>query len=863
MNNLQAPQSGKQPPQKDKRSSAGARGNWAWRDRPGIFWLIVAAIVAFAHPAIPASRWLLVHALLLGAVTHSLMVWSRHFVITLLKLPADDRKQQELRLKLLHAGVLVVVVGVVGGWLPVTIVGATLVVAAVLWHAYALIVAMKRALPARFDYTPRYYLVAALLLPVGVVFGVCLAAGFGPEIQGRLAFAHTTTNLLGWVGISVIGTASTLWPTMLRTRLVDGTERWARRALPVLIVGIFTMWAGAALDLRPLAAAGVAIYAVGLATMGVFFARTVKAKRPDHFATWSMGAGFIWFLVGVIWLFVDVLRADDWEQVFSSYDALTPVFAGGFVAQVLFGALAYLIPSVIGGGPSVVRAGSAVVDRWGVYRVLVVNLGLAIWLATDISAIRVTLSVVILLPLVGAIVFMLGAVKASVAAMRAMREGGAPTPPDTSAKPIGLQVVAALATLIVAVGAGVMWDPAAAGFSMAGSTDVTPTGKTKTVAVTMKDMRFFPDKITVNKGDRLVIKLTHKEAGQIHDLVLANGVSSGRMREGETKKVDVGVVGKSMDGWCSVAGHRQMGMTMQVVVTGSGAHEGHELANDEATKATDMADMHSKPPADWQAPDASLPPLPPGPPTVRRVEMRVTEKTIEVAPGIKQKRWLFGGSAPGPVLHGRVGDTFEVTLINDGTMGHSIDFHASEIAPNKVMRTIAPGESLVYRFKANRSGIWMYHCSTMPMSLHIAKGLYGAVVIEPRDLPRVDRSYVLVQGEHDLSSKPMMSFNGYAFAYRYRPLPAKVGETVRFWVLDAGPDHPLSFHVVGEQFDTVWSEGRYLIKKQPGVGSQALGLLPAQGGFVELSAKEPGDYPFVNHVMTDAERGASGVLSVR
>ena len=148
MNNLQAPQSGKQPPQKDMRSSAGARGNWAWRDRPGIFWLIVAAIVAFAHPAIPASRWLLVHALLLGAVTHSLMVWSRHFVITLLKLPADDRKQQELRLKLLHAGVLVVVVGVVGGWLPVTIVGATLVVAAVLWHAYALIVAMKRALPS-------------------------------------------------------------------------------------------------------------------------------------------------------------------------------------------------------------------------------------------------------------------------------------------------------------------------------------------------------------------------------------------------------------------------------------------------------------------------------------------------------------------------------------------------------------------------------------------------------------------------------------------------------------------------------------------------------------------------------------------
>ena len=80
---------------------------------------------------------------------------------------------------------------------------------------------------------------------------------------------------------------------------------------------------------------------------------------------------------------------------------------------------------------------------------------------------------------------------------------------------------------------------------------------------------------------------------------------------------------------------------------------------------------------------------------------------------------------------------------------------------------------------------------------------------------------------------------------------------------DAGPDRALSFHVVGEQFDTVWSEGRYLIKEKPGVGSQALGLLPAQGGFVELSAQQPGDYPFVNHIMSDAERGASGVLSVK
>lgn len=109
--------------------------------------------------------------------------------------------------------------------------------------------------------------------------------------------------------------------------------------------------------------------------------------------------------------------------------------------------------------------------------------------------------------------------------------------------------------------------------------------------------------------------------------------------------------------------------------------------------------------------------------------------------------WTFGGSAPGPTLHGRVGDRFVITLINDASIGHSIDFHAGARAPDRVMRTIPPGGRLVYRFTATRAGIWMYHCSTTPTSAHIANGLFGAVVIEPRDLEPADRSFVLVQSE--------------------------------------------------------------------------------------------------------------------
>ena len=223
-----------------------------------------------------------------------------------------------------------------------------------------------------------------------------------------------------------------------------------------------------------------------------------------------------------------------------------------------------------------------------------------------------------------------------------------------------------------------------------------------------------------------------------------------------------------------------------------------------------------------------------------------------------------------------MGDRFEITLVNDGSIGHSVDFHAGSLAPGAPMRTLDPGESLTYRFTATRAGVWMYHCSTMPMSAHIANGMFGAVVIEPPGLPRVDRSYVLVQSELylgpqggtvdadkvDAEQPDAVVFDGYADQYDHRPLPARVGERVRVWVLDAGPNRATSFHVVGGQFDTTYAEGAYLLRRGHG-GAQSLGLQPAQGGFVELTFPEAGSYPFVSHVMVDAERGAHGLFEVR
>jgi nitrite reductase (NO-forming) len=377
----------------------------------------------------------------------------------------------------------------------------------------------------------------------------------------------------------------------------------------------------------------------------------------------------------------------------------------------------------------------------------------------------------------------------------------------------------------------------------------------------------------------------------VHDLVLDSGVDSGRLSPGASATLDVGVVGRDVEGWCSVVGHRQMGMVLTIVATGSDGHSdhahgpgadepaAHEHAPDasaapEPQTAASALDHMATPGAGFVAHDAALPPLGEG--RLHRRTLTVTEVEREVAPGVTQRLWTYNGSAPGPVLHGRVGDTFEITLVNDGTIGHSVDFHAGALAPDRPMRTIAPGESLVYRFTARRAGIWMYHCSTMPMSAHIANGMFGAVVIEPQGLPEVDRSYLLVQSELYLGPQggevdtaklaaeepDAVVFNGYANQYDARPLTARVGERVRVWVLDAGPNRPSSFHVVGGQFDTTYLEGAYLLRGGGDGGAQTLALAAAQGGFVELTFPEPGRYPFVSHVMVDAERGAHGTFDV-
>jgi nitrite reductase (NO-forming) len=848
-----------------------------------LIWLTATVAVAFAHPFVPAPRWLMIHLLLLGAVSHAILVWSRYFTDALLHSADDDRRGQDRRLLLLNGGVLAVVTGVVSDTWPATLLGATAVGSAVLWHGWTIVRQLRTALPARFGSSVRYYVAAACFLPVGAGLGTALARGLADPWHARLVVAHASVMLLGWVGLTVVGTLVTLWPTMLRTRIAEGAEAASARALPVLVGSVLVAAGGAAAGLRPVAALGVGGYVVGMLLTAPAFVVAVRRKPPSEFPAWSVLAGLTWLTGTLVTLAVGIGTASSWQRVDEVFGWLTPFLAAGFGAQVLMGALSYLVPVALGGGPTPVRAANAVLDRAAPLRLVLANAGLLLCALPVPSTVRVLASVLVLLALAATLPLLLLAVRASRRAKAAPPSSRKDRAEVARGRPAGQAAgfaVTGLAAAAMVVAAGVAVDPAAvgAGTTVSAAAGVASTGETTTIEVEARGMRFVPDTISVPAGNRLVIVLTNTDDEDVHDLVVDTGARSGRLAPGRTARVDVGVVGRDLEGWCSVIGHRQMGMVLTVGVTGSAPTGSAAGADDpdpipDSTPAADSLDLMAEPSPGWAPRHAALPPL-----STSRVHRRtfvVRDVVREVSPGVTQRLWTYDGTAPGPVLHGKVGDRFEITLVNSGSIGHSIDFHAGALAPRRPMRTIAPGQSLTYRFRATRAGVWMYHCSTMPMSAHIANGLFGAVVIEPPDLPRVDRSYVLVQSELFLGEQggevdvPKLSaeepdlvvFNGYANQYDHAPLTARVGERVRVWVLDAGPNRPTSFHVVGGQFDTVYSEGAYLLRPGSG-GAQSLGLQAAQGGFVELTFPEPGDYPFVSHLMVDAERGAHGLFRV-
>ena len=198
--------------------------------------------------------------------------------------------------------------------------------------------------------------------------------------------------------------------------------------------------------------------------------------------------------------------------------------------------------------------------------------------------------------------------------------------------------------------------------------------------------------------------------------------------------------------------------------------------------------------------------------------------------------------------------------------------------PTSLSGTSRLGESITFRFRASDPGIYMYHCGTKPVLAHIANGMYGAIIVQPKAaLPPVDNEYVLVGSEWYLTSDGVsepasldmgkarsrmpdwVTFNGYANQYVTHPLTADPGETTRFWVVAAGPTNNVNFHVVGAMLDRAWINSD-VTQFQRNVQTA---IVPAGGGaFFDVKVDAEGLYPFVSHAFADVDLGQVGLLKV-
>jgi nitrite reductase (NO-forming) len=393
------------------------------------------------------------------------------------------------------------------------------------------------------------------------------------------------------------------------------------------------------------------------------------------------------------------------------------------------------------------------------------------------------------------------------------------------------------------------------------------------------DLGFTPSSITVDAPGRYRVVLTNTGVMD-HDIAFPGGEVA-LAKPGATASVEVDIPAGALEFICSIPGHAAAGMTGVVTVSGTAAGPSPDASmspDDHGGPPPEVgitADPNAPPPVTY---DATAPERLPG--TVHDIDLVMTEQAMTVAPGFVQQVWTFGGTVPGPVIRVKVGDTIRVRLINpaENRLSHSIDFHASQVAWNDEMRSIAPGEELLYEWTADYAGVWMYHCGTAPALHHIANGMFGMVIVEPPEgLPAVDNEFAIVQSEWYLGPQGEVTdlgkaaaaapapdfvvFNGVANQYSDAPLTVGTGERNRVFVLNAGPSVDSSFHVVGTIFDTVIKEGVALRRGNTGSwGAQAVDLAPAQGAVVEFTTAEDGLYPMVTHAFNFVGRGALGIF---
>ncbi|WP_243106925.1 hypothetical protein [Actinomyces lilanjuaniae] len=365
------------------RRSAGAsrRTTQVRRNAVVVAWLVTAAALTGLTVIGPLARlgtWLPLHALLLGGIGSAITTWSAHFADTLLHRPAlGGAALLDARLCAHTVGTVVVLTGVTIGRAEVTVVGVAVIMAQALTGVVAIGVQYRRAVAARMAPLAMHYAVALVLLALGAALGY-LTSWADTTGRADLAdvfyLAHTITMVLGFVGTTVLGTLTVLWPTMLRTRMEPEAARWAHRGLPFLVVGTVLMAGCGAW--RPLALSGVLVYVAGACGVVVPAFKTALRVPPTSFATASAAAAISWLLGCIGFIGLGTYLADDLAAARETIHVVRLALGAGFALQVLVAALSYLTPVMLGGGPAMARRTNAVMNRFASYRVTAANTGL-------------------------------------------------------------------------------------------------------------------------------------------------------------------------------------------------------------------------------------------------------------------------------------------------------------------------------------------------------------------------------------------------------------------------------------------------------------------------------------------------------
>jgi nitrite reductase (NO-forming) len=359
------------------KSSSNSRLTWHVRANGVVFGYAILGMLALVAPVgFDTHRWLIVHLFLLGAVTNAIVTWTEHFTVTLLRMPQPSRKSSAWRLVALNIAVVMTLVGVSFNVGAMIIAGAVSLAVIIAAHSYNLYRLSKKALQNRFAGTVKFYLAGALCLVIGIIFGSLSA--FQKDMtsaRDSLHAAHLHANLLGWIAITVLGTFFTFWPTILRTKMVDGVMKVARRSLPLLAIGISTAAIALSINQRLVAVIGMILYVAGLAIVSIPFIRTWIQKAPYDLPSFAVACSAIWLAVGVVADIAALTFIRGLPDYVYWLDRFVPAFLIGFVAQLLVGALTFLVPVILGGGPAAVRQH---IERltviWRI-RILFLNLG--------------------------------------------------------------------------------------------------------------------------------------------------------------------------------------------------------------------------------------------------------------------------------------------------------------------------------------------------------------------------------------------------------------------------------------------------------------------------------------------------------